>query len=286
MNSIAIISDLHDWHSREIEHYLKKKRCKVIKLNFHEIELNFKKNKKIFISNHLSEIDGAWIRFINAGTIEEVTTKLTFIHLLNEQKIYTHNSAEVIEKTVDKVRTTGILKINNIDSPDTSVWINKKKKKAEYNTLLKPIFGSQGKGIKLIKKGSDINNFDSVGNVYYIQKFLGDLSDENFSDFRVLVSNHKVIASMKRTSRHYLTNISQGAKYKKTKISKNLLQLSERISKILELGYGGIDFKYYKDKYYILEVNSIPSWKAINKLYKKNLSEVLVNDFLINLKKF
>ena len=51
MYSIAIISDLHDWHSKEIEYHLKKKNCEVIKLSFNEIELNFGKNKKIFLIN-------------------------------------------------------------------------------------------------------------------------------------------------------------------------------------------------------------------------------------------
>ena len=30
----------------------------------------------------------------------------------------------------------------------------------------------------------------------------------------------------------------------------------------------------------VLEVNSIPSWKAIQKTNKKNITEVLVDDFL------
>ena len=36
-------------------------------------------------------------------------------------------SADIIEKTVDKVRTTGLLEINKIRSPETMVWLGKKK---------------------------------------------------------------------------------------------------------------------------------------------------------------
>ena len=85
--------------------------------------------------------------------MEEITTKLTYLHLLNDLKIYIHNSADTIEKTVDKVRTSGLLKLNGIPSPDTHIWIGKKQKKIiKKDSLLKPIFGSQGKGIILIKK--------------------------------------------------------------------------------------------------------------------------------------
>ena len=63
----------------------------------------------------------------------------------------------------------------------------------------------------------------------YLQKFLGSINANKFCDLRVLVSNHKVIACMKRTSRHYLTNIYQGAEFQKGKLSKNLTNLSEKI---------------------------------------------------------
>ena len=45
------------------------------------------------------------------------------MHLIESQGIYIHNSPQTIEKTVDKVRTSGILKINNILAPDTKVTL-------------------------------------------------------------------------------------------------------------------------------------------------------------------
>ena len=55
--------------------------------------------------------------------------------------------------------------------------------------------------------------------------------------------------------------------------------------KIFNLGYGGIDLKIYKNKTYVLEVNSIPSWRAIQKIEKKNIADILVKDFIKQLKK-
>ena len=42
-------------------------------------------------------------------------------------EIYIHNSASVIEKTVDKVRTTGILEINGIATLKQQFRFKKKK---------------------------------------------------------------------------------------------------------------------------------------------------------------
>ena len=54
---------------------------------------------------------------------------------------------------------------------------------------------------------------------------------------------------------------------------------------IFKLGYGGIDLKIVKDDVFVLEINSVPSWKAMQKISKINISEKLVKDFINNIKK-
>ena len=56
--------------------------------------------------------------------------------------------------------------------------------------------------------------------------------------------------------------------------------LSKKISTLFKLGYGGLDLKFYDNTYYVLEINSIPSWKATQKVIKKNISDTLIEDFL------
>ena len=279
MPYIAIIGDLHDWHSREIESTLQKKGYKVIKLRFDELQGNFRKGK-FFLNQKLKNVKGVWLRFINNGTLEEITTKLTFLHLLEKVGVYIHNSPKTIEMTVDKVRTTGLLEIASINSPNTLVKIGKIKKFKKKNYLLKPIFGSQGKNISFIKNKSNLSKTKPVGNVSYLQDFIGNLKQKKHWDIRVLVSNHKHVTSMKRSSKNILTNAYQGAVLEKFAITEEVKKMCIKVSKLFKLGYGGIDIKKNKGKYYVLEVNSIPSWKAIQKTSKKNIKEVIVNDFL------
>ncbi len=286
MYSVAIISDVHDWHSYQLESILIKKNCKVIKLKYEEIFALFSKERVFHFNKALKDVSGIWVRFIKSGSLEEITTKLTFLHLLEQKGIYIHNSASTIEKTVDKVRTTGLLEINNIRSPKTKVKIGKIKDLENQNDfLLKPIFGSQGKNIILIRNLEDLEKLEAAGNVYYIQKFLGDVKDRRHSDIRVLVSNHEPIAVMKRISKGIITNAYQGALIKKIKMNQVISNLSKKVSKLFNLGYGGIDLKFFENEYYVLEVNSIPSWKSIQKVENKNLSEILVEDFIKNMKK-
>ena len=68
-------------------------------------------------------------------------------------------------------------------------------------------------------------------------------------------------------------------------LKKNIKDLCIKLSKIFKLGYGGIDLKITKDDVFVLEINSVPSWKAIQKKISKiNISEKLVKDFIRNIK--
>ncbi|MFL2660781.1 MAG: RimK family alpha-L-glutamate ligase [Alphaproteobacteria bacterium] len=285
MHHIAIISDIHDWHSQQLEINLKKKKCKVLKIKYEELSAFFNNNEEFLFNKKIKKINGVWARFINNGTLEKITTKLTFLHLLEQIGIYVHNSGQVIEKTVDKVRSTGLLSINKILSPVTYVSIGNLKKKVLRDSLLKPIFGSQGKNIKFINKDSNVQNLSALGDVFYLQNFLGDKSDKLFWDIRVLVSNHRAISAMKRISTNYVTNAYQGSKIEKIKLNNELRKLSNKVSRLFGLGYGGIDIKLFKKRYYILEVNSIPSWNSLQKVEELDISEILVNDFLKTLEK-
>ena len=291
MQTIAIISDHHDWHSYQLEFFLKQNKFKTIKVTFQELKFSFKKNRIFFENNKLlNNIGGVWVRFLKNGTIEEITTKLTILHLLDESKIYVHNSGLTIEKTVDKIRTTGILEVNNIKSPETTIWFAKNKENLNNNFckgikyLVKPIFGSQGKNIFLVNNLNELKKINAIGKVFYLQKFI-ESQEKEFTDVRVLVSNHNVISSMERYSNHFITNVFQGAKYRQIILRKNIRDLCIKISKIFKLGYGGIDLKITKNDIFVLEINSVPSWKAMQKISKINISEKLVKDFIKNVKK-
>ena len=135
MFSVGIIGDIHDWHTEKINFFLKKNNCNVFTLKFSDLQIKFsKKNFYLYNKAIKLNLDGVWVRFIGNGTFEEITTKLTLLHLLENTKTYVHNSPRIIEKTVDKVRTSGILEINKIDSPETIIWHGKSLNKKLINT--------------------------------------------------------------------------------------------------------------------------------------------------------
>ena len=90
---------------------------------------------------------------------------------------------------------------------------------------------------------------------------------------------------MKRISKNFITNVYQGAETEIILNNEKINDIATKVSKVFNLSYGGIDIIYHKRKYYVLEVNSVPSWKALQKLETKDISKILVKDFLRNLKR-
>lgn len=288
IKNVCIISDTHDWHSEKICEKLLIKNIQVKKLYFNDISVEIDQDLvSFYYLKKPFKFEAVWVRFINQGSIEEITQKLSILHLMEKVGIYVHNSASIIEKTVDKFMCSALFSLNNIKTPKTFVLSNKiilreivLRELTKGPLLLKPIFGSQGKGIKIIK---DINDFEKkviFEKVFYLQEFLGSLSEHSYSDLRVMVSNHRVVYAVERQSKSFITNAYQGANLKTVEISKKLKNISLKISQILDLGYGGLDFKFFRNDYYLLEVNSIPSWKISQKFSKNSIAENLVNDFV------
>ena len=78
--------------------------------------------------------------------------------------------------------------------------------------MLKPLFGSQGRGLKLIRTADELPPPDEVAGVYYLQRFVGVEGGDGFRDFRLLVSRGRVIAAMMRHAAAWITNVKQGGR--------------------------------------------------------------------------
>ena len=91
----------------------------------------------------LKDIEGAFVRGIPGGTLEEVCFHLDILHFLELHDITVFNNTLCIEKSVDKVRTSCILNSNKIQTPKTYVTSNIKDLKKFRKRLFGLTFGMQ-----------------------------------------------------------------------------------------------------------------------------------------------
>jgi len=288
IKKIIIFSDSHDWHSNELKKELKKLKCKVFCLSLDDCFINTNIKNNILIPGFSKNLpDGCFIRTIGKGTFQQITRRLTILHVLKKLKVVLFNDVNCIEKATDKSMTTFLLSHNKINTPDT--WVPEKlpvakkilkelKKKKLYG-IWKPLFGSQGKGLRVIKRNKLKKNSEQV---YYLQTFedIKIKSKKKWQDFRILVCNNEIIASMIRINKKKITNIGQGGEPFEFNATEEIKKISINASKLINADYAGIDF--IKDKYgkfKVIEINSIPAWKALQKTTNKNIASILAKTF-------
>jgi RimK family alpha-L-glutamate ligase len=200
--------------------------------------------------------------------------------MLKQLGVLIYNDGRAIERTVDKAMTSFLLQQNNITTPKT--WVCESRELAhkimqqQEKLVIKPLFGSQGTGVRLVETQKLPLPMDAfVDGVFYLQQFI-----EAPSDYRVFIVNNQVVAAMKRTGETWLHNVAHGAKCEKT-VKNDVLTIAQQAAQVLDISYCGVDVIRDKDgQLFVLEVNSIPAWRGLQSVTETNIAQILVDDIL------
>lgn len=235
---------------------------------------------------HASPI--AFVRGVAAGTTQQIITRLNLLHTLKRQGMTIYNSAQSIETTVDKSMTSQRLAAQGIATPSTWVcehratahaWMQQAMD-AGKALVIKPLFGSQGKGVRLIQQRQDfaLPQDRFVDGVYYLQERIE--TGENQHDYRVFVVNDKVVAMMQRKGSDWLHNVARGAQCVPCDEA-DVAELGLRATQALEIHYAGVDLIRDQDgKLWVIEVNSIPAWRGLQSITRLDIAQTLADDLL------
>ncbi len=288
-SQIAIVTDDPGWHGRQLKealaaHGLSGQYVSSMDCHMDIGEFGTEINLPGFEQNPLA----VFVRGVPGGTLEQVIFRLNILHSLSEMGIVVYNNPRGIERTVDKVMTSFLLKQAGIPTPGT--WVCESKEKAEFiyqqecgqgrKLVSKPLFGSQGVGVHLLDAETGLVHDETFAGVYYLQSFI-DCGDKDSFDIRVFVINGKARAAMTRRSTNWITNRAQGAQCEPLKLDGDLCQLSEAAIKAVGIDYGGVDLiPDVNGRLQVIEVNSIPAWWGLQKVTDFNIASSLIDDMV------
>ena len=234
--------------------------------------------------------DGVFVRSVPGGTLEQVVLRLDFLHALRELGIPVYNEARAIEKSVDKAMTSFLLHRAGVPTPPT--WVTESAAAARailirecaagHEIVVKPLFGSQGNGLRRLRAGADIPDGMTVNGVWYLQQFVPSAADDGqWRDWRVLVVGDAAVAAMLRHGKSWITNVAQGARCEAVQPDAVMQELAVRAARAVGMDYAGVDImRDAKGRLSVIEVNSIPAWKGLQGVTRANIAQVLVQDFL------
>lgn len=232
--------------------------------------------------------EAAFVRMVPGGSFEQVTLYLGMLHALREQGIPIWNDARAIENCTDKSTTTFLLQREGLLTPKSwcGVTVERAQGLAEEARdtgrvlVQKPLFGSQGRGLKLIRRPEDLSDPEEVAGVYYLQEFVGD-PEGDAKDWRLFVCQDKVLASMIRHGNGWITNVRQGGRAEAAIPSEALKEIAIRSVKAVGAKYAGVDVVQNSDgAFLVLEVNSMPAWAALQRVTSVPIADLVAEAFL------
>jgi RimK family alpha-L-glutamate ligase len=280
------------WSSTQVREALTKRGIPYECFTFPKLvaRLAYKPNFKVNGTSILDDLDALIIRPIGRGSLEELVFRMDMLYKLERQGFYMVNPPTAIEHCVDKYDILAILEDEGIPVPRTLATENVNEALKAFSELggdvvVKPIFGSRGKGATRIV---DADIADTVfkaitfhHGVIYMQEFV----PHGHSDIRAFVIDSRVIASMRRVAGGWKTNCSQGAKPAPTKISKEFEELAIKSAKAVGCKIAGVDILEGPEGPRIVDVNSQPGWKGLQAVTKVNIAEEIISFVLSELKK-
>ena len=287
---IAIFTDDPGWHGDELHRAFINHgyRCTNVSLTDCRIEIGTT-IQSLFIPGFENELpDGAFVRGVPGGSLEEVVFYLDILHALQTLNILVYNDARAIERSVDKGMTSFLLNHAGISTPPTCVGNNahqayafiREQLKLGYKVVAKPLFGSQGKNLQLITKPDDIADFTVYNKIYYLQRFI-ETGENNAHDWRLFIIGNQVIAAMRREGSDWISNIANGGTSHPAVLDETFINFSKDAVNAVSMFYGGVDVMQDLDgKLWVTEVNSIPAWKGLQSVNNIVVAEKLVENFI------
>jgi RimK family alpha-L-glutamate ligase len=228
--------------------------------------------------------DAVLVRSIAAGSFEAVTRRLGILHALGRLSVPVWNSAQAIERCVDKSMTTFLMQNAGLPTPPTFAveGFDAARKIAmrelpKTPLVLKPLFGAQGRGIRLIRTLADLPPEEEVNQVYYLQHYV-PREGPPFQDFRVFVCAGKVVAMMSRRGDDWVTNVNRGAAPQQYSghAEEACCELAVQAAASVGADFAGVDIVQSADgRLFVLEVNSMPAWTGLQSVVAVNIADAI-----------
>ncbi|MFS8978115.1 RimK family alpha-L-glutamate ligase [Cupriavidus necator] len=299
---VAIMTDETGWHTARLKQALAARGCegRCVDLADCRIDTTWAWHGLVIPGYGRSLPDAVIVRGIAGGSFEQVTLRLGILHALRELGIPVYNDARAIERSVDKGMTSWLLHRAGIATPPT--WVTESVPHAQRAVMregaagralvLKPLFGSQGKGLQRVGAVDDtfraLPRLAPYRHVAYLQRFVPppatpDPAAAHGFDWRVLVVGGHAVAAMRRFGSGWVHNIAQGARCEAAQVPLAVAALAVRAAAALGLDYAGVDLvpcTAAPEQAMVLEVNGVAAWRGLQSVTQCDIAGLLIDDLL------
>jgi ribosomal protein S6--L-glutamate ligase len=233
----------------------------------------------------LSGLDGLLVRAMPRGSLEEIIFRMDAIAAAESRGLRVINSSKTIESCIDKYLSLRRLHAAGLPVPETFVtpsssaamkWFTE----AGGRAIVKPIFGSEGRGLlRLTDARLAQHYFELLSNqrqVIYLQEII----DHPGWDLRVFCIGDRTIAMRRSNPMDWRTNAARGATAEAYDLSLQEKELAQRAARAIGAEVCGVDMVYDSSgRILFLEVNAVPGWRHLASTTDIDIAAEILSQF-------
>jgi len=214
--------------------------------------------------------------------LKNISLHIALIEQMEIAGVLLFNKSDAILKAKNKITTMQILDDYGIPIPKT-VFVSRPedlKQAAElvggFPLIVKTSVGSFGAGVTIVESMRALKSMLMWDRAMYIlQQYV---KHSKGKDMRVFVVNGKVVGSMMRAAQkgEFRSNIELGGVGQPVEITEEEESIALRSIQALGLHYGGVDIMRGEDGPVVLEVNSNPGFKELERATGVNIAKAIV----------
>lgn len=275
----AIVGASGTENTKDLVEEIKSRGHSVFLIQPKNLVFEFSKNKKFKIRQGNIDSDKLDIFLFRGYNVNIVAAKILAEKLIRDGKVVID---EILGKRFIPSKTFETSKFAEykINHPGTfqALDISSYKiilDKAAFPIVVKPLYGQKGQGIiKINNKTKALAFFRKNPEGYLIQEYL-----KTDGDVRVFVVNNKILGAIKRfvLPGDFRSNASLGAKAEKIIPTKEMKKIAIKATRAMGYEIAGVDFLEYKNKLYVLEINSTPQWQKFKKVTGINPAKYIIS---------
>lgn len=217
--------------------------------------------------------------------LEEVIFRMNLLGRMAARGVPVINSPRSLELAIDKHLSLCHLAAAGLPVPHTLVCQDAAAARDAWRKLggrcvLKPLFGSRGRGLVLITEPADLDvalppegDDGRLGGVFYMQEFL----PHHGWDVRILTVGREVFA-MRRVAAagDWRTNLSCGGRGEAFEPPKAWVDLARWAAAALGADLAGVDIIPTTDgRVVVVEVNGVPGWRGLEAATRRDVTRAV-----------
>jgi len=267
---VALVGDPAGWHVRDLGAALAARGATVDVVRWSALGARIEERTESFMPEPVAAAAAVVVRGMpgaaGADRLEEVVFRMDVLGRLAARGTPVVNPPRALEIAIDKYLALARLAAAGLPVPRTIVAqddadVARAIADLGGQCVVKPLFGSRGRGVERITGMDDPAAATAPGHVRYLQEFVPHPG----WDARILVVGERCLA-MRRVAAagDWRTNVSRGGRPEPFDPPAGWIDLARRAAAAVGAPLAGVDLLPASDgRVLVLEVNAVPGWRGL-----------------------